>query len=226
MLRLRHSRNAGGVASCAWRIRIVQQPACVYTNFTSEQYFIPFPRRLIGFMAPNEALTRPSTSSSALDDPLLKREWMAIAWSREIGFGKTVARRLLGRDLVLWRSSEGLHCWRDLCIHRGARLSLGSVRLHSDDCDSISRGTKRDCLVCPYHAWEYAPTGECVRIPAHVEITPPTKARAETFAVREKYGVVWVAICEQDSSLPTFPLAHERGVRTVLAGPYRFRAKG
>jgi phenylpropionate dioxygenase-like ring-hydroxylating dioxygenase large terminal subunit len=162
------------------------------------------------------AATAASSSVSILDDPLLRREWLAIAWSREIEPGATLARRLLGLDLVLWRSSEGLHCWRDLCIHRGARLSLGTVR----------REAQGDCLVCPYHAWEYAPSGQCVRIPAHPELMPPLKACAETFAVRERYGVVWVALGEPGGPLPEFPYAEDSGFRTVLAGPYRFRALG
>ena len=76
-----------------------------------------------------------------LDDPRLLREWFAVAWSREVAPGQLLARRLLGRDVVLWRSAQGIHCWRDLCIHRGAQLSLGRVR--------------DDRVICPYHAWEY-----------------------------------------------------------------------
>ena len=159
---------------------------------------------------------------SMLCDPLLKSEWMAVAWSREVGLGRTIARRLMGIDLVLWRSSEGLHCWRDLCVHRGARLSLGTVR-RGDRAQAL---VSRDCLVCPYHAWEYAPTGECVRIPAQPELAPPGKAHAETFVVRERYGVAWVALGEPRAALPEFAVAEEGGFRTVLAGPYRFRAKG
>jgi phenylpropionate dioxygenase-like ring-hydroxylating dioxygenase large terminal subunit len=159
-----------------------------------------------------------------IDDPLLLGEWLAVAWSSEIEPGKLLARRLLGRDVVLWRSSEGLHCWRDLCIHRGARLSLGSVRSATNDTASPMRG--RDCLICPYHAWEYAPTGECVRIPAHPDLVPPSKAHAETFHVRERYGVVWVSMGTSRTLLPEFPIAEQSGFRIVLAGPYRFRAQG
>jgi len=151
-----------------------------------------------------------------LGDPALEREWLAIAWSREIEPGNLLARRVLGTDVVLWRSGEGLRCWRDLCIHRGAKLSLGKVRARAGG----------DCVVCPYHAWEYAATGECVRIPAHPEMTPPAKARAETWNVRERYGVVWVAKGEPAGEAPEFAPAETAGFRTILAGPYRFRAQG
>jgi phenylpropionate dioxygenase-like ring-hydroxylating dioxygenase large terminal subunit len=167
------------------------------------------------------AATLPCTRAG-LADPLLLGEWMAVAWSTEIVPGRLLARRLMGIDMVLWRSAEGLHCWRDLCIHRGARLSLGTVRnaVPNDPAQS------RDCLICPYHAWEYAPTGECVRFPSQPSTTPPAKARAETFSVRERYGVVWVALGEPNDDLPALAVADEPGTRTVLAGPYRFHAHG
>lgn len=158
--------------------------------------------------------------STALHDPLLQREWLAVAWSRDVPLHQILGCRVMGRDLLLWRSSEGLHCWRDLCIHRGAKLSLGQIRR------AQSTNAARDCLVCPYHAWEYAPTGECVRIPAHPELVPPVKAHAETYPVRERYGVIWVAMTEPGHGVPNFPIAEDATFRVLLAGPYRFRAKG
>ena len=149
-----------------------------------------------------------------LSDPLLLGEWFLVAWSSEVGDGKTLSRRALGRDLVLWRSSEGLHCWLDLCIHRGAKLSLGSVTAGGD------------CLVCPYHAWHYAPSGQCVKIPAHPGMTPPAKARAQVFHVRERHGAIWVCIGEPNGEPPEFAIASERSFRTITAGPYFFRALG
>jgi len=179
-------------------------------------------------MAANASSSLALLRISPLDDPFLKREWFAIAWSREIEPGKLLARRLMAIDLVLWRSREGIHCWRDLCIHRGARLSLGSIRQNAPfgPPASGSRDGASECLICPYHAWEYAPSGQCVRIPAHPEMTPPAKARVEVFQVRERFGVVWVAVGEPRGSLPEFPLSEASGFRTVLAGPYRFRALG
>src|SRR5580658_5102821 len=120
---------------------------------------------------------------SPLDDPFLQQQWFAVAWSREVEPGKLLARRLMAIDLVLWRSQEGLHCWRDLCIHRGARLSLGSIRQDAPLNPSASgfHHSAGECLICPYHAWEYAPSGQCVRIPAQPEMTPPAKARVEAF---------------------------------------------
>jgi thiazole synthase len=84
-----------------------------------------------------------------MNDPVLMDEWLAAGWSSSIRQGQLKAQHLLGREIVLWRSSAGIHAWEDLCVHRGTRLSLGQVR--------------NDCLVCPYHFWEYDASGQCVR---------------------------------------------------------------
>ena len=163
-------------------------------------------------MAAGTVVSPGKCSEAGLNDPRLLWEWFAVAWSREVEAGKPVARRLLGRDIVLWRSSEDIHCWLDLCVHRGARLSLGQVR--------------GDCLVCPYHAWEYDATGQCVRIPAHPQQKPPVKARAHTYSVRERYGMVWVCMGEPLADVPEFAYGTDPEFRLVLAGPYSFRALG
>jgi len=147
-----------------------------------------------------------------MDDPKLTGEWFVVAWSREVIPGQPIARKLLGIEIVLWRSAQAIHCWRDLCIHRGAQLSLGKV------CD--------DRLICPYHAWEYNPAGQCVHIPAQPNQTPPVKARAHTFHVREQYGVVWACVGDPRADVPRFEAAQDPTFRLVLAGPYVFRAHG
>ena len=69
-----------------------------------------------------------------LSDPRLLAEWFAVGWSREVAAGGILARRILGLDLVLWRSAhenaDGLHCWLDLCVHRGADNYRSSRRHH------------------------------------------------------------------------------------------------
>src|SRR5579862_497596 len=54
----------------------------------------------------------------------------------------------------------------------------------------------------------------------------PAKARAQTCPVCERYGAVWVCQGETKEAPPEFPFAETPGFRTVLTGPYRFRALG
>jgi phenylpropionate dioxygenase-like ring-hydroxylating dioxygenase large terminal subunit len=146
------------------------------------------------------------------EDAFLRHEWLAVGWSSNVKMGELTPIRLLGRDVVLWRDPGGIHAWEDLCIHRGAKLSLGHVLYN--------------CVVCPYHHWTYDAFGKCVFIPSHPDQPPPLKARANVFHAQEKYGIVWVALDTPSHEVPSFPEGEDPSFRKVLAGPYRFRAKG
>jgi phenylpropionate dioxygenase-like ring-hydroxylating dioxygenase large terminal subunit len=147
-----------------------------------------------------------------LNDPLLIHEWFPVARSADVPAAHPVAARLLGRDLVLWRSAEGIRAWQDLCVHRGARLSLGAVR--------------GDCLVCPYHAWEYGSNGQCVRIPSHPSLEPPPKAKANVFPALERHGLIWASLGDPQHALPELPALDDPAYRKLIAGPYEFNAQG
>jgi phenylpropionate dioxygenase-like ring-hydroxylating dioxygenase large terminal subunit len=156
------------------------------------------------------------STNNHLKDPLLTNEWLVAAWASSVPMNSLRGVRMLGTDVMLWRSGEGLRAWRDLCVHRGAKLSLGT----------ICRTEHGECLACPYHGWEYNSAGECVRIPAHPEQAPPARARVDQFAAREKYGLIWVCLGAPRGDVPAFPEGDEPGFRLVPAGPYEFHAQG
>jgi phenylpropionate dioxygenase-like ring-hydroxylating dioxygenase large terminal subunit len=147
-----------------------------------------------------------------IDDPVLVNDWHALARSSDTGPGAVRAARLLGHDLVLWRSGEGLCAWHDLCLHRGAKLSGGRIQ--------------DGCLICPYHGWNYNASGQCVRIPAHPSQLPPARARVTSYPVKERYGLVWVCLGTPANDIPVFPEGDDLSFRKVDAGPYLFRAQG
>jgi phenylpropionate dioxygenase-like ring-hydroxylating dioxygenase large terminal subunit len=147
------------------------------------------------------------------DDPVLLNDWHPVARADALAPGTTLAVRLLGEDLVLWHDGTRPHAWRDLCVHRGAQLSRGTVQ--------------DGCLACPYHGWVYDATGACVRIPAHPEQTPPAKARATTYALRERYGLLWACLGTAAHDIPPFPEWDQGGFATAVCGPYtQIRAHG
>lgn len=106
-------------------------------------------------------------------------DWIPIALGRDIPDGVTRAVIVDSRELVIWRGSDGVaHVWEDRCPHRGMRLSLGFVR-----------GNALNCL---YHGWEYGAAANCLRIPAHPDLTVPPTIRANAFAATEAGGMVWM----------------------------------
>jgi phenylpropionate dioxygenase-like ring-hydroxylating dioxygenase large terminal subunit len=147
-----------------------------------------------------------------IEDPVLLHDWHVVARSSDTNVGEVRATRLLGKDLVLWRSGQALCAWEDLCVHRGARLSGGRVQ--------------NDCLICPYHGWHYDDSGRCVHIPAHPSQPPPARARANTYPIREKYGLVWVCLGTPRCEVPELMEWDDVSFRKAIAGPYLFRAQG
>lgn len=94
--------------------------------------------------------------------------------------------------MVVFRSEGAVHVLRDVCIHRGAALSLGWLR--------------DGRIVCPYHGWEYDATGACVRIPAlPADQAIPARARVGCYRAEERYGLVWVALEEPVAPIPGMP---------------------
>jgi phenylpropionate dioxygenase-like ring-hydroxylating dioxygenase large terminal subunit len=147
-----------------------------------------------------------------LDDPVLVDDWHVVARSSDVSAGAPVAARLLDEDLVLWRAGERVLAWSDLCVHRGARLSLGTVR----------DGT----LACAYHGWTYDADGRCVRFPAHPEQRPPGIARAVVHRAVERYGWIWVSLGSPDAEVAPFAQWEDARFRKVHCGPYRVGASG
>ena len=147
-----------------------------------------------------------------LNDPVLLNDWHVVARVEDVPEGRPVAVRLLDEDLVLWRVGERVHAWRDVCLHRGAKLSLGRV----EQC----------ALVCPYHGWTYNEEGQCIRFPAHPEQKPPARAHAITCRVKQRYGWVWVSPGEPAHEVPTFAEWDDTSFHKVHCGPYQINASG
>ena len=147
------------------------------------------------------------------NDPILANDWHPVASIYQLQRTPVLNTRLLGEELVVWQVAETIQVWRDLCIHRGARLSRGKVN--------------GACLACPYHGWQYNSEGRCVHMPAHPEQTPPTKAQAQTYPVQVRYGLVWTCLGTPANDLPPFPEWGAPGFAATPCGPFAgVRANG
>ena len=122
--------------------------------------------------------------------------WPAVPSSRVKR--KPVATRVLDRDLVIFRGSDGRPAaLANRCAHRGVELSLGRV----------TDGT----LACRYHGWRYNSTGTCVEIPSITgEAIPPTAKVCAPTCV-EQDGYVWVCLAQEPPV--TGPRRIERSAR-------------
>ena len=149
-----------------------------------------------------------------IDDPVLINDWHAVLPLAQLEAANNVlGARLLGEDIVIWRAGESVRAWKDLCVHRGTRLSLG---------EALPDHT----LQCPYHGWVYDEAGQCVQIPAHPEQRPPAKALAIVYRARVAYDMVWVCLGQPAHEIPDFEEWGDPAYRKILCGAYEFAAAG
>ncbi|ASJ76787.1 Rieske 2Fe-2S domain-containing protein [Granulosicoccus antarcticus] len=105
--------------------------------------------------------------------------WHPVAASSDLVYRHVYQAMILGRELAVWRADDGnVNVWENRCLHRGVRLSIG-----------INDGTE---LVCQYHGWRYANrTAGCTYIPAHPADAPARSICNNTYAVAERFGLIW-----------------------------------
>ncbi|WLQ52114.1 aromatic ring-hydroxylating dioxygenase subunit alpha [Streptomyces poriferorum] len=140
---------------------------------------------------------------------MFKNFWYAVEFADRVG-RKPAKVVCLGQSLVLYRTKDGRPvALSDLCAHRGAALSGGSL---SDD-----------CVVCPYHGWRFDPEGACTSIPANMPGRGiPKKARVDSYPACERYGFVWVFMGDlPEAERPPIPVWPEFDDLVENGGSYR-----
>jgi phenylpropionate dioxygenase-like ring-hydroxylating dioxygenase large terminal subunit len=101
--------------------------------------------------------------------------------------------RLLGEDLVVFRSPDGSIGLVDhACPHRGAPLVYG----RNEDCG----------IRCVYHAWKFDRNGVTLEMPAE----PPeskfkNNVRLKAYPCVERNGLVWTYMGPEKNNLPPLP---------------------
>ncbi len=126
---------------------------------------------------------------------ILATFWHPIVFARDVE-DEPVKARLLDVDLVVYRTSGGVSIARDICPHRGTRLSGGRVR--------------DDRLVCPMHGLHFDHSGQCTRIPsiANPNARIPPMMRLQSLRTEERYGIVWACLSDK----PAWPLPVWNGI--------------
>jgi nitrite reductase/ring-hydroxylating ferredoxin subunit len=106
----------------------------------------------------------------------IQNMWYPVCQSAHVQ-QRPLGLQRLGIDIVLWRDSRGkIHAHDDRCLHRGAKLSVGTVM--------------NDELRCAYHGWCYDTAGHCTTIPtsktAQTKLAP--RLRLREFETQERAG--------------------------------------
>ena len=125
---------------------------------------------------------------------LMRRYWQPIGALAELDGGWTKKVRLLGEDLVLFRTREGeLGLIAEQCPHRRASFLHGIP---------TSQGIR-----CPYHGWEFNGKGECLHQPFETD-NPSFRATVATTAypVQALGGLLFAYMGPKDKQplLPRF----------------------
>ncbi len=140
----------------------------------------------------SEGLTR--VGPGTLMGDLFRQYWIPIvpvAFVKEPG-GVPRRVRLLGEDLVLFRTTRGeVGLVGAYCSHRLAPLFFGHI--------------EADGIRCPYHGWKYAPGGKCIEMPN----VPPEQQfsdmiRHPGYPCAEHGGIIWTYM-GASKELPALP---------------------
>jgi nitrite reductase/ring-hydroxylating ferredoxin subunit len=120
--------------------------------------------------------------------------WFPVGRGAEVVSRHIAQTQLLGEEIAVWRDDAGgLNAWQNRCPHRGVRLSIGT-----------NTGTE---LRCQYHGWRFASgSGQCSVIPAHPTQKPASSVRVKTYAVTERYHLVWINPDVGSAAAPSLPI--------------------
>ena len=149
--------------------------------------------------AQNELVTR--TGPGTPCGVLLRQYWQPAALVDEFNPAldpRMVRRpvkavRILGQDLVLFKSADGNWGLLDrACPHRGADLSFGR--------------SEGDGLRCPFHGWKFDVSGQCLETPAEPHGSKLCEGiRQRSYPVLERSGVLFAWLGEEGTAPPPFP---------------------
>lgn len=113
--------------------------------------------------------------------------WYVAAMAPEVEAARPLARRLLERPVVLFRTADGaVAALDDRCCHRLAPLSYGVV--------------EADGLRCRYHGLKFDATGRCIEVPGQDDI--PASLCVRHYPTVERHGIVWIWMGEAELADP------------------------
>lgn len=116
----------------------------------------------------------------------LRNAWYVVAWSNDLA-ADPLPVMLMGEQVVLFRTADGVAALEDRCPHRHLPLSMGRVT-----------GSN---LQCGYHGAQINAEGRCVAVPSQAAVPP--RARIRSYAAVERWSWIWVWAGEAEAADPT-----------------------
>jgi renierapurpurin 18,18'-hydroxylase len=105
--------------------------------------------------------------------------WYPAGWADQLKCGQVMSVVIWQQEIAIYRDEEGqLHALEDACPHKGIALHKGKIQGKH--------------LACAYHGWEFDGNGNCVHIPYLPKTQKLPCAKARSYPVTEKYGLIWV----------------------------------
>lgn len=113
---------------------------------------------------------------------MIKNQWYVVMSSKEVKEGKLIGVTRFGEKLAIWRDAEGkVHCISDICCHRSASISHGKL---------LENGKR---VMCPFHGFEYDPTGRVRVIPSNGRNSPvPENFKVKAYKTYELADFIWL----------------------------------
>ena len=123
---------------------------------------------------------------------LIRHYWQPIATVPDIEREEVMPVRILGEDLVLFKTMSGdLGLIQQRCAHRSASLAYGVPT--------------EEGIRCPYHGWLYNAEGRCLDQPFDDYDNPDStfkdKIRIDAYPVKTLGGLVWAYLGPQPAPL-------------------------
>jgi glycine betaine catabolism A len=144
-------------------------------------------------------------------DRIFARSWLCVGRSAELAEPGAYKLQAIGADnvIILREKSGSLRAFHNVCRHRGTRL-----------CEA-ERGTLRETIQCPYHAWTYALDGRLIGAPHMQEVAGFDKKEYSLVrvALEEWEGFIFINMAPSPEPFEkVYAPLHGRFTRFNLAG--------
>ncbi|EQB11420.1 hypothetical protein RLDS_23745 [Sphingobium lactosutens DS20] len=130
---------------------------------------------------------------ASFETPFVFNCWYVAALASELK-NELLERMILGRRLVLYRTSDGVPvALDDRCAHRSFPLSKSKL--------------VDDTIVCGYHGFRYDRTGDCVEVPSLTKCPATIGVRAYPMVERGPVVWIWMGAAEEADPSTIPPLS-------------------